>query len=84
MSIIPLERFSKMVNENDQPTERTSEWTEAITRQVNSGAIISGTGSPEGVYAAKATALYMNIAGAPGAILYIKKTGTGNTGWSLV
>jgi len=46
--------------------------------------ILIGTGSPEGVVAANPTQLYMDDAGASGSILYIKQTGTGNTGWVLV
>lgn len=46
--------------------------------------ILIGTGSPEGVVTATPSRLYMNDAGTAGNILYIKKSGTGNTGWILV
>jgi len=46
--------------------------------------ILQGSGSPEGVVVATPTRLYMNTAGTAGNILYIKKSGTGNTGWILV
>ena len=43
-----------------------------------------GTGSPEGVVEADPTRLYMDDAGSSGSVLYIKQTGTGNTGWIAV
>lgn len=46
--------------------------------------ILIGTGSPEGVVNAEPTRLYMDDAGSPGSVLYIKQTGTGNTGWIAV
>lgn len=50
--------------------------------------IASGSGSPEGVVEASATALYMNTAGSAGNILYVKKTddvgGDRTQGWILV
>lgn len=46
--------------------------------------ILIGTGSPEGVVEADPTRLYMNDAGSSGSVLYIKQTGTGNTGWIAV
>lgn len=59
-------------------------WTQSITRTVNAQTIITGSGSPEGVVVGDITQMYMNSAGTSGAILWIKKTGTGNTGWILV
>lgn len=41
----------------------------------------SGTGSPEGSVTASSGALYTNISGGSGTTLYVKETGTGNTGW---
>jgi hypothetical protein len=46
--------------------------------------ILIGTGSPEGVVEADPTRLYMDDAGSSGSVLYIKQTGTGNTGWIAV
>lgn len=46
--------------------------------------ILMGSGSPEGVVSATPTTLYMDTAGLSGSILYIKQSGTGNTGWILV
>lgn len=46
--------------------------------------ILIGSGSPENVVEATPSTLYMDSGGSAGNILYIKKTGTGNTGWILV
>jgi len=39
------------------------------------------TGSPEGVHTAGVGSTYMRRDGGTGTVLYIKETGTGNTGW---
>jgi hypothetical protein len=44
--------------------------------------IISGYGSPEGVITALQGTLYVNGLGGSGTTLYVKQSGTGNTGWS--
>lgn len=41
----------------------------------------SGNGTPEGAVTAAVGSLYMNTAGGAGTVLYVKQTGTGNTGW---
>jgi hypothetical protein len=40
-----------------------------------------GTGSPEGVVTAPPGKLYRNLAGGASTTLYVKESGTGNTGW---
>ena len=40
-----------------------------------------GTGTPEGVVTASAGSLYTNWSGGAGTTLYVKESGTGNTGW---
>lgn len=55
-------------------------WTQQISRL----SILEGSGSPEGVITASPTRMYMDTAGSTGSILYIKQTGTANTGWVLV
>lgn len=44
--------------------------------------ITSGAGSPEGVVTGKIGSLYLRSNGAAGTTLYVKNSGTGNTGWS--
>ena len=43
--------------------------------------LFNGTGSPEGVVAAQPGSLYCNSAGGAGTTLYVKQSGSGNTGW---
>lgn len=82
--IISLERFDRWLNEDGTPTNRTAEYIEAMTRAVNLSTPIVGTGSPEGVVIAEPTQMYMDDAGTASAIMYVKKTGTGDTGWILI
>ena len=42
---------------------------------------IKGTGTPEGAVAAPVGAQFLRRDGGAGTVLYIKETGTGNTGW---
>lgn len=81
--ITSFERFS-LLTQDEKPTLRMAEWIEAITDQVNFNEVASGSGSPEGVLVAIPTKLYMDTAGSAGSILYVKKTGTGDTGWIAV
>lgn len=50
----------------------------------NAVKFITGSGSPEGVKTASPGSLYMRIDGVAGAGLYVKESGTGNTGWMKV
>jgi hypothetical protein len=43
--------------------------------------ITTGTGSPEGVVTAPVGSLYTRTDGGAGTTLYVKESGTGNTGW---
>ena len=45
-------------------------------------AVAQGTGSPEGVLTAAIGALYVNLSGGTNTTLYVKTSGTGNTGWT--
>lgn len=82
--ITAFERIQKLTAENDTPSLRLALWIEEMTRQVNLNTIEEGSGSPEGVLAAEPKTLYMDTSGTAGNILYIKKTGTGDTGWILI
>ena len=44
----------------------------------------SGTGSPEGSITASVGSLWTNTSGGAGTTLYVKESGTGNTGWAAV
>lgn len=41
----------------------------------------TGTGSPEGVVTASVGSMYTDVAGGAGTTLYVKESGSGNTGW---
>lgn len=43
-----------------------------------------GTGSPEGVVTAPPGSIYQNTSGGTNTTLYVKRSGTGNTGWFAV
>lgn len=83
-NITAFETWELFVEQNGVPTQRAIEFLEEITRHVNLNTVLSGTGSPEGVIEAEPTQLYMDDSGSAGSILYVKKTGTGNTGWVVV
>jgi len=63
----------------------TFRWLNAYSRRFwfgsNECQLTSGTGSPEGNINAAVGSIYTNINGAAGTTLYIKESGTGNTGW---
>ena len=60
-------------------------WSDVASIQFSVGASgvpwTSGTGSPEGVVTAIVGALYSRTDGGAGTTLYVKESGTGNTGW---
>lgn len=45
--------------------------------------LFAGTGSPEGVQTAAVSSVYLQTDGTNGATFWVKRTGTGNTGWVL-
>jgi len=81
--IVDFDRFVEFIRE-DRLTLRSSEFLRELVQQVNLNETLIGVGSPEGVIEAPVTQKYMNTSGTSGNILYIKKTGNGNTGWILV
>jgi hypothetical protein len=44
--------------------------------------ILTGTGDPEGVHTAVVGSLFLRTDGGTGTTLYVKESGSGNTGWS--
>ena len=83
-----IERYTHVTQESveGEPVMslRMAEFLEALTRQVNQNIPTSGTGSPETVVTAEPFKMYIDTAAAAGSNLYVKKTGSGNTGWTLV
>jgi hypothetical protein len=49
---------------------------------LNSASILAGSGSPEGVVTAPAGSLYLCTDGGVGGSIFVKESGTGNTGWT--
>lgn len=89
MAIDPIDRIVPVI---DPQTGRATERLVSFARQVesaigtpangpNSIAWTSGTGSPEGVVTAAPGSLYTNSSGGVSTTLYVKESGTGNTGW---
>lgn len=46
------------------------------------GGLKAGTGSPENVVSAAVGTLYLRTDGGANTTLYVKQSGTGNTGWA--
>ena len=44
--------------------------------------VLRGEGSPNNVVTASVGRLYVDTTGGAGTVLYVKESGTGNTGWS--
>ncbi len=87
IKVTPPFRAMPLTNEakgQQVPTQIVSEWMELVSRVLEALDIAEGAGSPEGVLVAPANKLYRDTAGISGAILYIKTTATGDTGWVLV
>ena len=81
--IIALSRAEQILNSEGTLTLRAAVFFEDLTRVVNLNTPIQGTGSPEGVLTAEISQMYMDTAGASESVLYIKQSGSGNTGWLL-
>ena len=58
----------------------TSTWGKFITQND----IKQGAGSPEGVITAPVGTLFLRSDGGASTTLYVKESGTGNTGWKAV
>ena len=57
---------------------------DAVTRALQSfvaNYVRTGTGTPEGNVTAGIGCLYLRLDGGAGTTLYVKESGTGNTGW---
>jgi hypothetical protein len=61
--------------------ESGTRWSTA-SGSFNDRGLFNGTGSPEGVLTAAPGSLYCNNSGGANTTLYVKETGSGNTGWT--
>jgi hypothetical protein len=48
---------------------------------IQNTAILTGSGTPESVVTAPVGSLFLRTSGGAGTTLYVKESGTGNTGW---
>ena len=84
VSITPPDANRTILNEDGTMEQSFRSWTGNVTRL----ALITGTGSPEGVVPALQGSQYMDDAGTTGAIKYIKRDdnigGDTSQGWILV
>ena len=82
--IVPPSQGQPIVDGTGRMAQVFRAWTQSVSRL----AVISGTGSPEGVVNAQQDSLYVDRAGTPGNILYIKRdtaiAGDPKQGWVLV
>jgi hypothetical protein len=88
-SVVDLKR-SSTGNIETFATDYTTEQGGIIDRPVrtdtlildNTCRVLTGTGSPEGAVAAPVCSLFLRQDGTATTTLYVKTTGTGNTGWT--
>jgi hypothetical protein len=82
VSIYESLRSSATVSYFDKDNNgRTFQRVDQLYIGAGSAALISGPGSPEGFVTAVVGSLYMRTNGGAGTTLYVKESGTGNTGW---
>lgn len=56
-----------------------------ITNIIQAGLVITaGTGAPENVVTAPVGSIYLRTDGGENTTLYVKESGTGNTGWAAI
>ena len=77
--VTPLPSNIEMVDNQGKQTIQGRQFLQLLSDR----SLISGEGSPEGIVEAAAPAIYIDEIGASGSILYVKQTGSGNTGWVL-
>lgn len=53
----------------------------AAVNTLEDSRVLRGSGTPEGAVVADVGALYVRTDGGTGTTLYVKESGTGNTGW---
>ena len=80
MTVIAMERNVALVRADGLLTRRGTEFLEDLVRQLNDNLIITSIGNPENVVSATAPRFYLDTAAGD----YYKKTGSGDTGWTLI
>lgn len=82
--LVPPTATDPLVEENRTMTQQTRTFMNAVARL----ALLTGSGSPDGVQDARAERLYMDTTGLAGSVLYIKQVdavgGDSTLGWILI
>ena len=82
--LAPLSSITAWVQQGTwRITRETAQWLQGYLSAVNrlNDQVLAGSGSPEGVVTAPIGTLYSRSDGGAGTSLYVKESGTGNTGW---
>lgn len=74
-------RLSIRLGANSSANEVLGVMTDGLLFSPNGRRIVIGTGSPQGVVAAPAGSIYLNTSGGASTTIWVKESGTGNTGW---
>ena len=62
----------------------TWKWTGPAQFGTSGQQILQGTGSPEGAVSAVVGSIYQRVDGGANTSVYVKETGSGNTGWTAL
>jgi len=77
--------FTPRVNNSQSLGNATDRWSDVYGYNIRAGDgtafWTTGTGSPEGAVTAPVGSLFTRLNGGAGSTLYVKESGTGNTGW---
>lgn len=79
--IVPPDFVARFTGDDGKATLDFQSYIDALTRRVNELSPIFGTGSPEGSVVANECQWYVDTAEAAGGGIYIKESGSGDTGW---
>lgn len=85
MTDIVPPKTNLVITKMDKMLQRFRDWTQLITRQVNFGTVIDGSGSPEGVLSSTANRFYRDTSGSNLYWKSVDDVATDTTlGWLLV
>lgn len=82
--LAPLSSITAWVQQGTlRITRETAQWLQSYLSAVNrlNDQVLTGTGSPETVVTAPVGSLFLRSDGGAGTTIYVKESGTGNTGW---
>ena len=79
--LIQPNKSDAFTDKNGLSQDRFYQWVDDITDLVNSLQIEFGSGSPEGSITADVGKVYIDTSASAGTGIYIKESGSGDTGW---